>query len=78
MVHVGNVVVHSAKPLDILAKGLTILLWNQVEVARLSRRLMAPDISHNKHMAQVRPRRMEFSSKSINQDLTLDLSTNGK
>jgi hypothetical protein len=54
---VGYVAVHTAEPLYVLAKVLSISLGDHLQIAGLTRELVATLVSANKMMAQIRPRR---------------------
>ena len=54
---VGDVVVHMAELLYVLAEVLSIPLGDHLQIARLTRELVATLVSANEMMAQIRPRR---------------------
>jgi hypothetical protein len=51
--NIGDVVVHTAEPLYILAKGLTIPLGYHMQVTSFTRELVATMVSTNEAMAQI-------------------------
>ena len=76
--NVGDVVLHSAEPLDVLAQVFSFLLGDDMQITRLAMSLVASLKGANKLMTQIRPRRNGVTSKCINHDITLGLSANGK
>jgi hypothetical protein len=54
---VGDVVVHTAEPLYVLAEVLSIPLRDHLQIDGLARELVATLVSANEMMAQIRLRR---------------------
>ena len=54
---VGDVVRHSAEPLDVLAQVFSFLLGDDMQITRLAMSLVASGKGANKLVAQIRPRR---------------------
>ena len=54
--NIGDVVLHPAESLDVLAQVFSFLLGDDVLIARLAMSLMASGEGANKLMAQIRPR----------------------
>ena len=75
---VWDVPLDSAEPLQILLESLSFFLLDKLQITGPAWFLMAASEGANELMAKVNPQRMEFSSKCINQDLTLDLRAKGK
>ena len=55
--NIGDVVLHPAEPLYVLAQGFTFLLGDDMQIACLTMSLVASGKGANELMAQVRPRR---------------------
>ena len=55
--NVGDVVLHPAEPLYVLAQGFTFLLGDDMQISFLAMSLVASSEGANELMAQIRPRR---------------------